>query len=123
MPSAPAGQPDGSYVSLADGMADVFDALIERDPEIALEPTCFRPHLSPWWIKHVPYHIGAFGGDSPDGYVPCPDWQEAMTTGRDIANLRRRDDFLLPSSAVQCFDIVVQSPGRFQNSWRFPASA
>lgn len=104
-----------SYLPLAEGLMDVFDALRKIKPNIALEPTCFGYQASPWWLMHVPFIIGPFGDDSPKGRCPSPDWIESMTTARDIRNLEGRDAFLMPSSALQTFDIVVQSPGAFQN--------
>ncbi len=111
------GHPAGleSYLPIAEGLKEVFDSLREIDPNIALEPTCFGYQASPWWLMHVPFIIGPFGDDSPKGRSPSPDWIESMTTARDIRNLQGRDAFLMPSSALQCFDIVVQSPGAFQN--------
>ncbi len=104
-----------SWLPIAEGLMDVFGALRARDPDIALEPTCFGYRPSPWWLMHVPFIIGPFGDDSPGGRCPCPEWIESMTTARDIENLTGRDAFLMPSSALQCFDIIVQCPGPFQN--------
>jgi hypothetical protein len=104
-----------SYLPLAEGLMDVFDTLRAIDPNIALEPTCFGYQASPWWLMHVPFIIGPFGDDSPKGRTPSPDWLESMTTARDISNIDGRHAFLMPSSALQTFDIVVQSPGAFQN--------
>ncbi|MFH1739626.1 MAG: NPCBM/NEW2 domain-containing protein [bacterium] len=111
------GHPAGaeSYLPIAEGLMEVFDAVREIDPTIALEPTCFGYNPSPWWLMHVPFIIGPFGDDSPKGRVPCPEWIEAMTTAREIKNLEGRDSFLMPSTALQCFDIIVQCPGAFQN--------
>ena len=111
------GHPVGadSCFFIAQGLMEVFDAVREIDPSIALEPTCFGYNPSPWWLMHTPFIIGPFGDDSPKGRVPCPEWIESMTTVRDIKNLEGRDAFLMPSSALQCFDIIVQCPGAFQN--------
>lgn len=111
------GHPTGidSYLPLAEGLMDVFDALRAQNPDIALEPTCFGSQPSPWWLMHVPFIIGPFGDDSPYGRCPAPDYLEAMTTAREIKNLKGRGDFLMPSAALQCFDIIMQCPGAFQN--------
>lgn len=106
---------EGSYLPLAEGLIDVFDALRAQNPDIALEPTCFGYQPSPWWLMHVPFIIGPFGDDSPYGRCPAPDYLEAMTTAREIKNLEGRNSFLMPSSALQCFDIIVQCPGAIQN--------
>jgi hypothetical protein len=111
------GHPVGpeSWLPLAEGLMEVFDALRAEHPEIALEPTCFGYQPSPWWLMHTPFIIGPFGDDSPYGRSPCPEYIESMTTARDIENLNGRDKFLMPSSALQCFDLIVQCPGAFQN--------
>ncbi len=104
-----------SFQPIAEGLADVMDALRAQDPGIALEPTCLGYYPSPWWLMHTPFVIGPYGDDSPAGRVPCPEWIESMTTARDLAIFKGRDAFLMPSSALECFDIVVQCPGEFQN--------
>ncbi len=111
------GHPAGieSCLPLAEGLMAVFDALRAQKPDIALEPTCFGYQPSPWWLMHVPFIIGPFGDDSPYGRCPAPDYIESMTTAREIKNLEGRPSFLMPSSALQCFDIIVQCPGAFQN--------
>jgi len=111
------GHPTGeaSYQALAEGLIDVFQNLRKIDPLIALEPTCFGYQASPWWLLYVPFIIGPFGDDSPKGRCPSPEWIEAMTTARDIKNREGRKNFLMPGPALQCFDIVVQCPGAFQN--------
>ena len=103
------------YNTIAEGLADVFPTLREQDPDIALEPTCLGYYPSPWWLMHTPFVIGPFGDDSPRGRCPSPEWIESMTTARDIANLSGRDAFWMPSSALECFDIIVQCPGEFYN--------
>lgn len=106
---------DDSYLPIAEGLMEVFDALRAQNPDIALEPTCFGYQPSPWWLMHVPFIIGPFGDDSPYGRCPAPDYIESMTTAREIKNLEGRGSFLMPSSALQCFDIILQCPGPFQN--------
>ena len=79
---------DDSYLPIAEGLMEVFDALRAQNPDIALEPTCFGYQPSPWWLMHVPFIIGPFGDDSPYGRCPAPDYVESMTTAREIKNLR-----------------------------------
>lgn len=111
------GHPTGveSYLPIAEGLADILDALREQNPDIALEPTCLGYSPSPWWLMHTPYVIGPFGDDSPRGVCPSPEWSESLTTGRDVANLRGQDAFWMPSDALECFDTIVQCPGDFAN--------
>jgi len=104
-----------SYQPIAEGLLDVFDALRAQAPDIALEPTCLGYFPSPWWLMHTPFVIGPFGDDCPRGVCPAPDWMESLTTARDVANLRGRDAFWMPSSALECFDIIVQCSGSFYN--------
>ena len=104
-----------SCLPIAEGLMEVFDELRASNPDIALEPTCFGYQPSPWWLMHVPFIIGPFGDDSPYGRCPAPDYLESMTTAREIKNLRGRQAFLMPSAALECFDIIVQCPGAFQN--------
>lgn len=104
-----------SYLPIAEGLMEVFDAVREQNPGIALEPTCFGSYPSPWWLMYVPFVIGPFGDDSPNGRSPSPEWIESMITGREIANLTGRDAFLMPSSGLQCFDIILQCSGDIQN--------
>jgi hypothetical protein len=104
-----------SCLPIAEGLMEVFDELRALNPDIALEPTCFGYQPSPWWLMHVPFIIGPFGDDSPYGRCPAPDYLESMTTAREIKNLRGRAAFLMPNAALQCFDIIVQCPGVFQN--------
>lgn len=104
-----------SFQPIAEGLMDVLDALRKQNPDIALEPTCLGYYPSPWWLMHTPFVIGPFGDDCPRGQSPCPEWLESLTTGRDIANLQGRDAFWMPSSALECFDIVMQCPGDIRN--------
>jgi len=104
-----------SYQPIAEGLMDVFDALRRQNPDIALEPTCLGYYPSPWWLMHTPFVIGPFGDDCPRGVCPAPEWIEALTTGREVANLNGRDAFWMPTSALECFDIIIQCPGDAYN--------
>lgn len=106
---------EDSFYAIAEGLREVFDALREQNPEIALEPTCLGYWPSPWWLMHTPYVIGPFGDDSPRGVSPCPDWLESMTTARDAVIREGDDAFWLPSDALECFDVIIQCPGEAYN--------
>jgi len=106
---------EGSYVAIAEGLMEIFDVLRAQRPDIALEPTCFGYFPSPWWLMHTPYIIGPFGDDSPHGVSPCPEWIESMTTARDAVNIEGHDSFWMPTSALECFDIIVQCEGPVYN--------
>ncbi len=104
-----------SFSAINAGLADVIDGLRAVNPAMALEPLCASAPPSPWWATKTPFVLGPAGTDVPFGQVPCPDWMESLITGRDIAYRAERDLWLLPSQALETFDIVVQCPGNFEN--------
>ena len=97
------------------GLADVLDSLRAVSPEMALEPLCTGYPPSPWWTTKTPYVLGPYGDDVPYGRVPSPEWMESLITARDIAYRQDRDQWLMPSQAIETIDIVRQSPGDFEN--------
>ena len=97
------------------GLADVLDSLRAVNPEMALEPLCTGYPPSPWWTTKTPYVLGPYGDDVPYGRVPSPEWMESLITARDIAYRQDRDQWLMPSQAIETIDIVRQSPGDFEN--------
>jgi hypothetical protein len=106
---------DESAYAIDAGLADTLDALRAARPGIALEPlTCGYPP-SPWWTMHTPFVLGPNGDDVPYGRVPCPEWFESLITARDIAYRSRQESWIMPTQALETFDIVVQSAGDFQN--------
>jgi hypothetical protein len=111
------GHPAGpeSCVPITEGLIEVFDALRAQNPDIALDSMCVRNNPSPWWLMHVPFVLGPQGDDCPSGRCPAPEWIEALTTARDIEVRNGRHVCLMPSSALDCLDIVIQCPGPFQN--------
>ena len=105
---------DSAYAIDA-GLADVLDSLRAVNPGMALEPLCCGYPPSPWWTTHTPFLLGPVGDDLPVGRVPCPEWMESLITGRDRAYRAGQEDWIMPTQALETFDIVVQTPGDFQN--------
>lgn len=105
----------GSSHAIDAGLADVLDSLRAVNPAMALEPLCCGYPPSPWWVTKTPYVLGPYGDDVPYGRVPSPDWMESLISARDIAYRADRERWIMPSQALETIDIVVQSPGEFEN--------
>jgi hypothetical protein len=104
-----------SVYSIDAGFKDVMDRLRRANPNIILEPlSCGHPP-SPWWNVHTPFLLGPAGDDVPYGRVPCPDWTESLVSARDIAYRASQEKWLVRTQALETFDLIVQSPGVFQN--------
>jgi hypothetical protein len=105
----------GSVYSIDAGFKEVMNRLRLLNPNIVLEPlSCGHPP-SPWWNMHTPFLLGPAGDDVPYGRVPCPDWTESLTSARDIAYRAGQENWLVRTQALETFDIIVQSPGTFEN--------
>lgn len=101
--------------AIAAGLADVLDSLRALNPKIVLEPLCCGYPPSPWWTMKTPYVLGPYGDDVPYGRVPSPDWMESLITARDIAYRADQHKWIMPTQAMETIDIVMQSPGNFEN--------
>ncbi|MDO8539735.1 MAG: hypothetical protein Q7S40_04780 [Opitutaceae bacterium] len=97
------------------GLADVLDSLRAVNPNIVLEPLCTGYPPSPFWTTKTPYVLGPYGDDVPYGRVASPEWMESLITARDIAYRMDSERWVMPSQAMETIDIVVQSPGDFEN--------
>lgn len=111
------GHPTGvdSAHAIDAGLADVLDALRAVNPAIVLEPLCCGYPPSPWWTMKTPFVLGPHGDDVPYGRVPSPQWMESLITARDIAYRSDQSRWIMPTQALETFDIVMQSPGDFEN--------
>lgn len=107
--------PAGSAYAIDAGLADVLDSLRAVNPKMALEPLVCGHPPSPWWTMHTPFLLGPNGDDVPYGRVPALDWTESLITARDIAYRSEQEKWLMPTQSLETFDIVVQSPGNFEN--------
>jgi hypothetical protein len=105
----------GSVYSIDAGFRDVMTRLRQVNPKMILEPlSCGHPP-SPWWNMYTPFLLAPAGDDVPYGRVPCPDWTEALISARDIAYRAGQENWLVRTQALETFDIIVQSPGTFEN--------
>lgn len=112
------GHPVGveSRYAIDAGVADVLDGLRAVNPQMALEPMVCGYPPSPWWLMKTPFILGPAGDDVPYGRVPNPEWLEALITARDVAYRAGQEAWLMPTQALETWDIVVQTPGDFQNT-------
>lgn len=97
------------------GVADVLDGLRAVNPNIALEPMVCGYPPSPWWLMKTPFILGPAGDDMPYGRVPSPDWMESLISARDIAYRAGQESWIMPTQALETWDIIVQTPGAFEN--------
>ncbi len=109
----PVGEDSGYAIDA--GLADVLDSLRALNPDIVLEPLCTGYPPSPWWLTKTPYVLGPHGDDVPYGRVPSPEWMESLISARDIPYRQDQERWLMSTQALETFDIVVQSPGQFEN--------
>lgn len=111
------GHPVGieSRIAIDAGLADVLDVLRAVNPEMVLEPMVCGYPPSPWWLTHSPFVLGPVGDDLPYGRGPSPDWMESLITARDIAYRAGQDAWLMPTQALETFDLTVLTPGEFRN--------
>lgn len=112
------GHPVGeeSQYAIHAGVADVLDSLRAVNPNIALEPMVCGYPPSPWWLMKTPFILGPAGDDVPAGRVPSPEWMESLITARDVAYRAGQEAWLMPTQALETWDIVVQTPGDFENT-------
>jgi hypothetical protein len=105
------GHPIGeeSFRFMVDGMADVIDALRKIRPDIVTEPiaVCGYPP-SPWWLTKIQITAASHGDDVPQGQSPCPEWIQSLITARDVHYTGGREKWIMPSDALESFDIVIQ---------------
>lgn len=106
--------PDSRYAIDA-GLADVLDSLRAVNPEIVLEPMVCGYPPSPWWLMKSMFVLGPAGDDLPYGRGPCPEWMESLVTARDAAYRAGQEAWLMPTQALETFDIIAVTPGEIQN--------
>ena len=101
--------------AIADGAIRAFEAVRAAAPDVWLEPTCFGPNPSPWWLYYVNSVTGAFGDDNPPPRCPCPIDRESMTTGRDFFNLQGASLLPLPIVTQEVLGINHQTEHPLMN--------
>ena len=107
--------PESRYAIDA-GLADVLDSLRAVNPSIVLEPMVCGYPPSPWWLMKSPFVLGPAGDDMPYGRSPSPDWLESLITARDVAYRDGQPHWVMPTQALETFDIIVLTPGSFANT-------
>jgi hypothetical protein len=112
------GHPTGpeSRYAIDAGLADVMDALRAVNPSLALEPMVCGYPPSPWWLMKTPFVLGPAGDDMPYGRGPSPDWLESLITARDVIYRASQESWLMPTQALETFDVIVLTPGAFANT-------
>lgn len=112
------GHPVGaeSRYAIDAGVADVLDGLRAVNPNMALEPMVCGYPPSPWWLMKTPFILGPAGDDVPFGRVASPDWMESLITARDVAYRAGQEAWLMPTQALETWDLIVQTPGDFENT-------
>ena len=106
--------PESRYAIDA-GLADVLDGLRAVNPNMALEPMVCGYPPSPWWLMKTPFVLGPAGDDMPYGRGPSPEWLESLITARDVAYRSGQEYWIMPTQALETFDIIMLTPGEFQN--------
>lgn len=104
-----------SSEAVAEGMTSMMKAVRKACPGVWLEPTCFGPNPSPWWLFSANSVTGFFGDDAPYGRVPSPIYRESYTTARDYFNLQGAALLPIPISGQEILGIVHQSSEPFTN--------
>lgn len=112
------GHPTGpeSRYAIDAGLADLMDALRAANPALALEPMVCGYPPSPWWLMKTPFVLGPAGDDMPYGRGPSPDWLESLITARDVVYRASQDSWIMPTQALETFDIIVLTPGSLANT-------
>lgn len=104
-----------SSEAVADGFVSVMQAVRKACPGVWLEPTCFGPNPSPWWLFYANSVTGSFGDDAPFGRTPSPIYRESSTTARDYYNLQGAARLSIPISGQEILGIVHQTPEPLTN--------
>lgn len=112
------GHPVGaeSRYAIDAGLADVLDALRAVNPTMVLEPMVCGYPPSPWWLMKTPFVLGPAGDDMPYGRSPSPEWLESLITARDVAYRPSQESWLMPTQALETFDIIMVTPGVLANT-------
>ena len=98
------------------------EALIETcrqihtvSPDTWIETTCMGGDPSPWWLFYVNSVIGTFGGDYPEGRIPCPVYRESYTSSRDYFNIQGATYGLAPIFSQEMLGVAHQTMEPFLN--------
>ncbi|MDD3907380.1 MAG: hypothetical protein PHF34_04115 [Bacteroidales bacterium] len=99
----------------AEALAETCRQVHRVSPDTWIETTCMGGNPSPWWLFYANSVIGTFGGDLPEGRIPCPIYRESYTSARDFFNIQGATYIMTPISAQEVLGIDHQSMEPFAN--------
>lgn len=105
----------GERELIAEGIIDIFRELNKIQPGIWLESTCFGYNASPFWLNYCSSVLGTYGDDSPNGILPCPEYRESVTSGRDYYNLHGAERLSTEIKYQELLGVIHQSDDDFTN--------
>ncbi|MCE5347083.1 MAG: hypothetical protein LLG13_12465 [Bacteroidales bacterium] len=104
-----------SMEPIAEGLIETCKQIHDVSPETWIETTCMGGNPSPWWLFYANSVIGTFGGDYPEGRIPCPVYRESYTSARDFFNIQGATYIMTPISAQEVLGIIHQTMEPFAN--------
>jgi hypothetical protein len=99
----------------AEALAETCIQVHNVSPDTWIETTCMGGNPSPWWLFYANSVVGTFGGDLPEGRIPCPIYRESYTSARDFFNIQGATYIMTPISAQEVLGIDHQSMEPFAN--------
>jgi len=106
------------YLSIeptAEALIETCRQIHDASPDTWIETTCMGEDPSPWWLFHVNSVIGTFGGDYPEGRIPCPAYRESYTSSRDYFNIQGATHGLTPVFSQEMLGVAHQTMEPFSN--------
>ncbi len=106
------------YLSIepnAEAFVETCRQIHHVSPDTWIETTCMGGDPSPWWLFYVNSVIGTFGGDYPEGRIPCPVYRESYTSARDYFNIQGATYGLAPIFAQEMLGVAHQTMDSFSN--------
>ncbi len=106
------------YLSIepaAEALTETCRQIHGVSPDTWIETTCMGGDPSPWWLFYANSVIGTFGGDYPEGRIPCPVYRESYTTSRDYFNIQGATYGLTPIPEQEVLGVVHQTMEPFSN--------
>ena len=106
------------YLSMeptAEALVKTCTQIHDVSPDTWIETTCMGGNPSPWWLFYANSVIGTFGGDLPEGRIPCPIYRESYTSARDFFNIQGATYVMAPIPAQEVLGIIHQTMEPFAN--------
>ena len=104
-----------SMEPIAEGLIEACKQIYNVSPDTWIETTCMGGNPSPWWLFYANSVTGNFGGDYPEGNIPCPVYRESYTSARDFYNIQGATYIMTPISAQEVLGIIHQTMESFAN--------